>query len=1123
MSHFAAQGGSQTRTRLIGILASVAAVAAWVIGCPPAAPSGPGPADTGTPARDTSGADSAATPISADNFTQVAERLDATLLNAVQTAVAQLSDAGLRANSRSRIIAQSSRVLAEEIDPLVVAGAVGSVEISGTRLLQRWPPRYELTFAFTGYGADEKLKLDGGLDYNFVLDDSVDPPLPYGLYRGSVQIGGEFEGALELSASIAAGRTSAVRATSAAGELSSGPDAPPAFVTYVSTLAGTGQAGFKDGAGAAAMFDSPTGVTVDEDGHVYVADQGNGAIREIDLEGEVSTVSDVLQYPYDLGFDSLGLLVVSDQLGGSHGNDETPLLRLVVHGDARGLITPIVKGTENYPGSVFPLCPITEYACDGRSPLSAMPWATGIDVQNLSVLVAEWALRPSLRLVLPDGYSMTMLDLDAPESSVCDEDHSGAPRDLALGNHGEIYFTSGCHVVRVFETDGRVRTLAGHPQTTLEFADGVGDEARFAYPEGLVFDGERYLYVADASNSLIRRVDVETGEAVRVAGCLAHTEGFDCTDGFGFVDGPGDSALFDSPYNVAIDRWGDLYVADQRNHAIRFIRIVSDPERAPSVHRFDPAVIQQGQSAKLTISGRNLATVRSIDIGDGVTVTVEQAGYQRVTAHVDIAADAAPGPRPLALTTAYGTLTTPDDLSFTVLSDHRGGAQVETIAGTGGAELDQLNYGAAQNTTFAFPGGMHAISADRLLVADPLEQRIRLIATRVGAVEEFFELLVYAATGSDVDVLGGIIGVFDTIEKSLDFFGISSGIVGQTEDALRDVAEKAVDEICATVGPECHWLSLPWAGTPYVPGEHNGFRLESTFFLPTDIWYAGNRRFYIADSGNGTIRVVGYDIEQQQEAPMQVFSSDEQPDFPYAVTPMGTSIFASLPSSMLVSQMSESSGAVNADYASIPRGVPLGMASGGTDSSSDDRSIFAADPLNATIWRIVDQGGVSEVRDIRGDIPSFVIGKCVDGPATFATWGAPMDVAVDQTGTIYVADCGCNSIRVIKDAGFGTDLDGLVGELRSFVASNQSRISAAAAQAIEENLRQFNTEFLDANRFWVTTLAGSPDGEAGYADGPAALARFNAPTAVAVASTGEATVVFVADTGNRRIRRIVVP
>ena len=88
---------------------------------------------------------------------------------------------------------------------------------------------------------------------------------------------------------------------------------------------------------------------------------------------------------------------------------------------------------------------------------------------------------------------------------------------------------------------------------------------------------------------------------------------------------------------------------------------------------------------------------------------------------------------------------------------------------------------------------------------------------------------------------------------------------------------------------------------------------------------------------------------------------------------------------------------------------------------------------------------------------------------------------------------------------------------------HSSRISAAAAQQIEDNLRLFDTTFLDDNRFWVETIAGSPDGEPGYVDGPAAQARFHSPTSIAFARTGEGKVIFVADTGNRRIRRVILP
>lgn len=1103
---------------IVVTLGMAASGAHWLTGCTSQTPNPDGDGDNG-----------AGEPITADNVTEFSNSLDQTMAKAIEDILDELGSVNIK---RQQATAQDSDLpmdsSASIISEVIIHGERGSVRANGLRLATFWPPRHELTLLFEDFETADGLALTGTVEYNFVRNDRVNPPVEYGLQSGNISVSGRFRGDVIIQSTVV-GEQRSSRITNDLGEvLQVGTFEAPGFITFVSTIAGTGEQGLLDGPAAQAMFNYPTGIALDDDGRVYVADQRNGAIREIDLDGTVSTVSGDFQEPSDIGFDSKGKLVVSDLLGGSHGEFESPIARLTVRGDDRGLITPLVSGGAD-PFSDFPLCRgRLTYSCDGRSPLNAMPWASGIDVRNQSVLVAQSALGAGLKLLLPDGYLMTLLDLDRVLGTTCDEDFPGAPQDLAQGNNGEIYFTSGCHAIRVLESNGEVRTLAGRLQDNLEFADGLGDTARFSYPEGLVFDGERYVFVADSSNGLIRRVDVETGETIRVAGCVAHTPGLECDVDLAVRDGLGDHARFDGPNNIAFDRWGDLYVAEARNNTIRLVRIIADPNRTPSVHRFDPAVMQQGDSGTLTVSGRNLTTLAAIDLGEGVTTTIERTGYQKVTAHVTVAADAAPGPRQVTVTTAFGAFTTPDELSFTVLADTRGGIQVETIAGTGSAEPDRLNYGPAQNTTFAFPGGIHAISSDRLLVADPLEQRIRLIATRTGAVEEFFQLLTYAAGGTDVDVLGTLIGVFDSIEQTLDFFGLESGIVGQEEDAVRAMAEMSVDAICDAVGADnCTWLSLPWAGTQNIAGTNGGFRLNSRFFLPTDIWAeagAYNSKYYIVDSGNSMIRVVGYDIEQQADAPMQVFSTDPQPDYPFAVTPLGTSVYASLPSSLLLSQLSTTSGAVNGDWASIPRGVPLGIATGASgDFSTEDRSIFVADPLNATIWRVVENGGISEVKNIRGDIPSFVIGECVDGPATFATWGAPMDVAVGQSGTVYVADAGCNSIRVIKDSGFGQDLDGLVGSLREYLAVNQSRISPAATQRIEENLRLFDTDFLDANRFFVSTLAGSPDGQPGFADGPAALARFNTPTSIAIATTGEGKVVFVADTGNRRIRRIVIP
>lgn len=104
----------------------------------------------------------------------------------------------------------------------------------------------------------------------------------------------------------------------------------------------------------------------------------------------------------------------------------------------------------------------------------------------------------------------------------------------------------------------KVSTLAG--SETPGMVDGIGSSAKFHYPSGIALDIAGNLYVSDNANHTIRKITPH-GLVSTFAG----------TGEAGFADGDRLRAKFNSPYGLAIDQQGNLYVGDVANHRIRKI------------------------------------------------------------------------------------------------------------------------------------------------------------------------------------------------------------------------------------------------------------------------------------------------------------------------------------------------------------------------------------------------------------------------------------------------------------------------------------------------------------------------------------------------------------------------
>jgi sugar lactone lactonase YvrE len=133
------------------------------------------------------------------------------------------------------------------------------------------------------------------------------------------------------------------------------------------------------------------------------------------------------------------------------------------------------------------------------------------------------------------------------------------PHGLAVDSTGNVFVADrGNHLIRKISQNGIVTTLAGSPGKYGR-VDGTGEGARFWYPVGIAVDASGNVYVADSSGQAVRKV-TPAGAVSTLAG-TPETEGRKL--GFGSVD------HFHNPLGIALDRDGNVFVADSNNFVIR--------------------------------------------------------------------------------------------------------------------------------------------------------------------------------------------------------------------------------------------------------------------------------------------------------------------------------------------------------------------------------------------------------------------------------------------------------------------------------------------------------------------------------------------------------------------------
>jgi len=211
-------------------------------------------------------------------------------------------------------------------------------------------------------------------------------------------------------------------------------------------------------------------------------------------------------------------------------------------------------------------------------------------------------------------------------------------------------------------------------------------------------------------------------------------------------------------------------------------------------------------------------------------------------------------------------------------------------------------------------------------------------------------------------------------------------------------------------------------------------------------------------------------------------------------------------------------------------GVVSTLAGSGTYGHHDATGTEAQ--FNQPIDVAVDSSGnvyVADTSNIRKITPEGVVSTFAgdgrsgykDATGTSAQFSIPTGVAVDSSGNVYVGDSYNQRIRKITPAGVVTTLAGSGTDGHHDAAGTEAQFNYPEGVAVDSSGNVYVADtgnhrirkITSAGK--VTTLAGS--GTAGFADGAAATAQFNEPTGVAVDSSGN---LYVADFWNNRIRKI---
>lgn len=642
-------------------------------------------------------------------------------------------------------------------------------------------------------------------------------------------------------------------------------------------------------------------------------------------------ISANLYFPHGTAIDSAGNIFIAD-----YGNNR---IRKVTAGT--GIIT-TVAGNGDYYGNL---------GDDGPATSAIIYNPTGVAVDSTGNLyIADLGNHRVRRLDAGTGVI----------TSVAVAANLFSPTGVAVDISDNIYIADSGNnrILKVAAVSGTITTVAGNGTAAFSGDSGSPTSASLNNPTGTVVDSAGNIYIADRGNNRIRMVSATTGFITTVAGTG--------TAAFSGDNGPATSAALSSPYGIAIDRDGNILIADQYNFRIRKLTVdtgtistvagngtftVVDNVSATSTFLYAPTGVATDSAGNFYIAAYQGNSIRKVDAVTGFITTIAGNGSDNFSGE-NVAGTSAKlkDPGGSAVDSA-GNIYFADSGNHRIRKIAAGTGIITTVAGNGSAGFSG-NNGPATSAALQYPSDVAVDIAGNLYIADSNNNRIRKVASGTG--------IITTVAGTGIGGFGGDNG--PATSAWINFpRGIAIDVAGNIY--IADSSNNRIRKVSTSTG---FITTIAGDGTAGFSGDE-GLATAAKLNQPNGIAVDSSGNLYISDNGNYRIRkvIAGTGIIN-------------------TVAGNGTAVYSG-----------DSGSATSAG---------LGYLSGIAADNSGNIYIAAS----GRVRRVAAGSGTIET--VAGTGYSGFTGD--NGPATLAAV-TPVRVTTDSSGNLYISDGG-NSHRIRK-------------------------------------------------------------------------------------------------------------